>query len=80
MSDLTAFRDHARTMSRRTHRPDCPLWKKVGEFAHLCSDSCTHPEPRCPGCVTNADRELWKRLADEVDAYLSRHVEEGLFA
>ena len=78
MSELTTFRDHARIMSLRKHRPDCLLWKKVGHYAHLCSDECTHPEPRCPGCVTDADRALWARLADEVDAYLSHEEEEAL--
>ena len=29
--------------------------------------------PPCPGCVTDADRALWTRLADEVAAYLDPH-------
>lgn len=25
----------------------------------------------CPGCVTDAERALWKQIADEIDAYLT---------
>lgn len=25
---------------------------------------------RCSGCVSDAERDLWTRLADEIDAYL----------
>jgi hypothetical protein len=39
------------------------------DHAEVCPGNPTAPP--CPGCVTNADRVLWTRLADEVDAYLS---------
>lgn len=79
MSDLTSFRDWARLMSTEVHRPDCPLSETARGLRHRCSTDCTHPYPRCPGCVTDADRALWERLAAEADSYLSRNVEEGLF-
>jgi hypothetical protein len=34
---------------------------------------------RCPGCVTDTDRALWGRLADEVETWLGRDDQEGLF-
>lgn len=70
MSDLTAFRDHARGMAKAVHRPDCLVrsapWLKAV------------PTAGCTGCVTDDDRALWKRLAAETDAYLSRPTEETL--
>ena len=101
MSDLTAFRDHARVMAGAQHKPECcqcgagyccgcighpnmhPHWDKHGvptgwpEHAETCpGNPCAPP---CPGCVTDADRALWTRLADEADAWLARDDEEGLF-
>jgi hypothetical protein len=32
---------------------------------------CATPQ-KCPGCVTDADRVWWKRLAEEADAWLRR--------
>ena len=34
--------------------------------------------PPCDGCISDADRALWQRLADEADAYLDREPEETL--
>jgi len=60
-----------------------PHWDKHGvptgwpEHAETCpGNPCAPP---CPGCVTDADRALWTRLADEADAWLARDDEEGLF-
>lgn len=76
MSDLTAFRNHARAMSTAEHKPECLIdcqdWRGIRSFKM--------PRHGCPGCVTDAERALWARLADEADAYLHRHEEEGLFA
>jgi hypothetical protein len=93
MSDLTTFRDHARKMSTAEHKPECEgdpgcawTYRPPCGFG-TCGDGCKaptterpRPDPNCPGCVTDADRALWTRLADETDAYLARNVEEGLFA
>lgn len=90
MSDLTTFAQHARAMSTAQHTVDCTGTPELvaarardirGYRAIFGED---HPklapiEP-CPGCVTDPDRELWGRLADEVDAYLSHDEEGALFA
>ena len=92
MSDLSAFRDHARRMSAALHKPDCPhitarkpywpMWSLADDGSHMTWNGPEPPwsPPACPGCITDADRALWARLADEADAYLSRNVDEGLFA
>lgn len=59
MSDLTQFRDHCRKMAKAAHKPDCN-----GGRPHL-------KHPTCRGCVTPADRLLWRRLATETDRYLT---------
>jgi hypothetical protein len=85
MSDLTLFRDHARRMADAQHTLDCEARREDWELAlrrHARWDNFPHPgpKPECWGCVTDADRALWIRLADEADAYLARNVDEGLFA
>lgn len=83
MSDLTAFRDHARRMAAARHTPDCARrlakWE-AAESAHrwLMDKPDPGPRPECHGCITDADRALWVRLADETDAYLARETEETL--
>ena len=74
MNDLTTFRDHARRMSTARHTDECGTWtnpKRLNAPRRWQS-----PNPACAGCVTPAQRDLWARLADEVDAYLNRHPEE----
>lgn len=50
-----------------------------------CACSC-HPKPEPPTGPTDAERELWARLADEIDEYqagderLGGDEDEGLFA
>ena len=66
-SDLERFRDHCREMATAVHKPTChghrpSTWGWAREI---------HPDPKCPGCVTDADRALWARLAAEIDAYLT---------
>lgn len=72
MSDLTAFRDHARTMARAQHRPTCAIRDPARPWLKPMHD------PDCAGCVTDDDRALWARLADETDSYLHRDPEETL--
>lgn len=63
-TDLTRFLTHAREMTTAIHRPDCP------RVASGPLQEGSRTRPRCPGCVTDADRALWVRLADEGDRYL----------
>jgi hypothetical protein len=72
VSDLSAFRDHARAMAGAQHKPECRRPLPINGWS-------TSGDPGCPGCVTDADRALWTRLADEADAWLARDDEEGLF-
>lgn len=70
MSDLTRFRDHARQMATAEHKPECqkPRTDTRGWVGK-------HPDPDCDGCNPAVDRDLFKRLADEIDAYLDRPAE-----
>jgi hypothetical protein len=70
VSDLAAFGDHAWKMTTALHRPECLTrlhpWLKAT------------PRPGCTGCVTDDERALWIRLAEETDSYLTTHPEETL--
>ena len=75
--DLTTFRDHCARMAKAEHVPECLIdccldWRGIRPFQI--------PSPHCTGCVTDADRALWQRPAQEVDDYLAPTTEEGLFA
>ena len=75
MSDLTAFRDHARKMAEAEHKPECR-----GTIEDRWGSSRVWPNPECSGCNSAEDREWFRRLADEVDAYLAAPaVVEDLF-
>lgn len=64
MSDLTRFRDHARRMAKAKHRPDCPGLDPSRPYLK--------PDAKvCRGCVSEPDRVLWRRLADEATRYLA---------
>lgn len=85
--DLERFRDHARRMAApfidprdtsgfisgfckqwRFHRSD-PLLEPEHDQCEVRSCSCScHPRDSGP---STSDRELWTRLADEIDAYLN---------
>lgn len=87
MSELSVFRDHCRTMAawksgrgcercRGNHNPwTVTTWREPNH------DACQGGDCRCE-CrkPSKADRALFKRLADEVDAYLTADDDEGLFA
>lgn len=72
MTDLETFRDHAARMSTAKHADSCSAW--VGRRL-----TPVHPDPSCPGCVSDADRALWARLAAEVADYLAPDEAPGLF-
>ena len=93
MSELSEFGKHARAMSTRQHTEPCPwvnpakakrdsgraIWQLAEDQSALHLVGFEATIPACPGCVTDADRALWARLADEVDAYLQEDEEPGLF-
>jgi len=83
MSTLSTFREHCARMATAEHKPECPslerpkwtpwadgddipqgarVWRAIG-LVQL-------PPPKCDGCVTDADRALFRQMADEVDHYL----------
>lgn len=71
MSDLGKFRDHCAAMSTADHKPECrgqmPIrWGWAREI---------HPDPNCPGCVSDGDRALFAQMAAEVDEYRTPQVD-----
>jgi hypothetical protein len=70
VTDLAAFADYAQGLADGDHADACPsratrpLYQRGWE------------PPPCPGCVTDADRALWGRLAAEARAHLDRHAPE----
>lgn len=55
------------------HPPAHPGWSWAVEAWAMHAVTCpgSPSAPPCPGCVSDAERVLWARLADEVDAYLT---------
>ena len=90
MSDLSRFRDHARQMSEAGHTSECEQqttraknrwshFRLFGEWLEEWGKRPAGPPFACAGtCVTDADRALWGRLADEADAHLSRDQQDSL--
>jgi hypothetical protein len=66
MTELERFRDHAAEMATAEHVPDC-----AGMVGAVWGLKHVRPDPACPGCLTDADRALWARLAAEIDDYLA---------
>ena len=70
-TDLERELTHAREMAKAEHKPDC-------EWTPPRHTYPKRPDPRCTGCVTDADRALWAQLADEYAAQLDRNREDTL--
>lgn len=91
---VRAYAEHARRMATAEHTPECvekrrdalrkagPKWDvnydDAGDPVSLSWLGTVPPPNPCPGCVTDAERDLWARLADEAEAYLARDDEETL--
>lgn len=77
MSDLTRFREHCREMATAEHTAECVErladWKHRALMRRYLDIPDPGPMPCCDGCVTDADRALFARLAAEVDDYLDPH-------
>lgn len=77
--DLQAYAAHCRQMSTAEHRPDGECQRAyaraLDDWAHTGHGE--QPEP-CAGCVSDADRALWRLLAAEAEAYLHREPEPTL--
>lgn len=79
MSDLTAFRDHAR--ARAAWQPGTPRLACAERTAFGTTKPADHANcggHRC-GCdchrPTDRERAMWVALADEIDAYLAPSAE-----
>ena len=84
MTSLADAAAHARAMSTARHTPECPPRDRLPRWVNEHDDDLRiigghEGPPPCPGCVTDAERALWGRLADEMEAYMARDDEEGLF-
>ena len=62
MSDLAKAAAHYRRMADAHHKPDCLV--RSGDY--------NRHDPACPGCVTPAERALWRALAREAERHLAR--------
>lgn len=83
---LERYRDHCRRMSEAQHKPECPsltarepYWDQWEHVQDNCGQTTClvwrGPKPKweppgCDGCMTDAERALFARLAGEVDDYL----------
>jgi hypothetical protein len=65
-SDLETFRDHCIRMAGARHKPECRHQRWQG-----------FSPPSCDGCNSREDQALFRRLADEVDAYLDKQQESN---
>ena len=53
-------------MATAPHSPEC--WADVKDPWGW--QKRVYPNPECIGCISDTDRTLWARLADEIDTYL----------
>jgi hypothetical protein len=74
-TELESFRAHCRALAVADHKPEC----KAKGADRWGWEHWTHPDPDCAGCDPQSDRELFARLADEVDSYLSTDDPDALF-
>lgn len=86
MSDLTAARDHARAMADRHIDP-----RDVSRALSMACDptfffDLRHADCRSADCScachprhvpTDAERALWRQIADEIDTYLASSEDHG---
>jgi len=91
MSDLETLRTHAKQMAEHgRHGKNCGM-KPVGGLG--CTEMADHaahewqdavwPDRtrrcggRCRGCITDAERALWRQIADEVGSYLDQPADDA---
>lgn len=85
---VETFRAHCARMSKAEHKPECPslgppprpIWEHVYEDGSdmptgLAWLGNTPSPPTCDGCLTDADRALFARLAAEAAAYQQGELE-----
>ena len=83
MSDLVQLHAHADVMAGAVHKPNCPWsrpeqcrpraqWRLALSGPGLQYLGHSDPPPPCDGCVTTAERALWRQIADEISAYLAQ--------
>jgi hypothetical protein len=73
-TELESFRTHCRALAAADHKPECR-----GKVSDPWGWRWKHPDPDCDGCNPQADRDLFARLADEVDTYLHTDDPDALF-
>ncbi len=84
------FRDHCRRMAESEHKPECPslgspshpVWVGVYEQDDGIPSAMrlvgfTPDPPKCDGCMSDADRALFARLATEATMYLQGDLLEN---
>lgn len=70
---LRTERDHYRRMATAHHKPDCVPVKQPTRHrmaSSTVSASTGGTQQPCPGCITDDERDLFARLADEIDRHL----------
>lgn len=76
MTDLERAAAHARAMTTATHTPACEQrladWRHDYAMHRMFGGLDPGPKPVCDGCVSDTDREQWRRMADEAEAHLAR--------
>jgi hypothetical protein len=91
-TELELFRNHCAHMADAWHSQDCVAesaqkrsrWQHLnlfGEWLSTWGPRPTEPPTYCPGrvCISDADRDLFRRLAAEVDTYLHTDDPDALF-
>lgn len=80
---LETFREHCIAMACGAHSPECveKQARLKSRWGHFClfrewpehwGERPTGPPAACPGdCVPKADRDLFHRMASEIDGYLT---------
>lgn len=86
MTGLTDFAAHARDMAKSKHQDDCPDQQPpvMDGFTATCEQPQPHDRHPwfkfdlswtcpgvCGGCMSDTERDLWQRLADEIDQHLA---------